>query len=207
MPIEHIHLSQQAKEYLIRLKSKTGIRQWNILCRWAFCLSLAEPTIPPATKIAMDSNVEMTWKVFGGVYHEIYYALIKERCKKDGLEISEEILTDQFRLHLHRGIGYLFANSSVNDISTLLRMINVVELNIFKIMHIILKILVVEKSILYAYYLKNTGCREEVSLCTLSWMYCSENNVFRLWCHRKSDDDCQIIPLEKSPLFVIYNGC
>jgi hypothetical protein len=25
---------------LIRLKTRTGITQWNILCRWAFCLSL-----------------------------------------------------------------------------------------------------------------------------------------------------------------------
>jgi DNA sulfur modification protein DndE len=120
MSLEHIRLSQQAKEQLIRLKAKTGIKQWNILCRWAFCLSLAEPSMPPSVKILADSNVEMSWKVFGGQYHNIYYALLKERCKRDGLDVSEEVLAEQFRLHLHRGIGYLFADKSIKDISSLI---------------------------------------------------------------------------------------
>lgn len=119
MPIERIHLTQQAKDHLIRLKSKTGIKNWNTLCRWAFCLSLAEPSIPPATNIPDKySNVEMDWKTFGGTYQEIYYALLKERCKKDGFDISEDMLSDQFRLHLHRGIGYLFGNQVIKDISS-----------------------------------------------------------------------------------------
>lgn len=36
MPIEHIRLSQQAKEQLTRLKRWTGLKHWNELCRWAF---------------------------------------------------------------------------------------------------------------------------------------------------------------------------
>jgi DNA sulfur modification protein DndE len=111
MSIEHIHLSQQAKDRLIRLKTRTGIQQWNILCRWAFCLSLAEKSIPAPAKIIADSNVEMTWKVFGGQYDDIYLALLKERCYKDGLGTTSETLMEQFKLHLHRGIGYLFAGS------------------------------------------------------------------------------------------------
>jgi DNA sulfur modification protein DndE len=123
MSLEHIHLSQQAKDQLTRLKAKTGIKQWNILCRWAFCLSLAEPSVPPSVKVPADSNVEMSWKVFGGQYHNIYYALLKERCKRDGLDLSEEMLADQFRLHLHRGIGYLFADKSISDIASLIKKI------------------------------------------------------------------------------------
>lgn len=121
MSLDHIHLSQQAKEQLVRLKTKTGIKQWNILCRWAFCLSLAEPSAPPLVKIPADSNVEMAWKVFGGQYHNIYYALLKERCMRDGFKATEDILADQFRLHLHRGIGYLFADKSVMDICSLIK--------------------------------------------------------------------------------------
>lgn len=120
MSLEHIHISQQAKEQLIRLKAKTGIKQWNILCRWTFCMSLAETSPPPQIKIPADSNVEMTWKVFGGEYHNIYYALLKERCKRDGFNTMEEVLAEQFRLHLHRGIGYLFADKSVKNITTLI---------------------------------------------------------------------------------------
>jgi DNA sulfur modification protein DndE len=123
MSIEHIRLSQQAKDQLIRLKRVTGIQNWNVLCRWAFCLSLAEPTIPAPAKIVTDSSVEMTWKVFGGEYSDVYLALLKERCHCNGLNLTEELLQTQFRLHLHRGIGYLaskVSNKEIEDISDFL---------------------------------------------------------------------------------------
>lgn len=126
MAIEHIRLSQQAKEQLTRLKRWTGIQNWNVLCRWAFCVSLAEPTVPPKTKILIDSSVEMTWKVFGGSYQDVYLALLKERCHRDGLGVSDDILAIQFRLHLHRGIAYLAAlvsDKQIKSISDLVRRI------------------------------------------------------------------------------------
>ena len=123
MVLEHIRLSNQAKDHLIRLKTKTGIKQWNILSRWAFCLSIAEPSIPPKADIPTDSNVEMSWRVFGGQHDGIYEALLKERCKRDGLGSSPEVLSDQFKLHLHRGIGYLYGDKSVNNIANLLKKI------------------------------------------------------------------------------------
>ncbi len=119
MSLEHIHLSQKAKDQLIKLKRITGIQNWNVLCRWAFCVSLAEPSPPPDTKIPADSNVEMTWKVFGGQYSDIFFALIKERCKQDGLSLDEHTLASQFKLHLHRGISYLTANATIKNIAAL----------------------------------------------------------------------------------------
>lgn len=104
---EHIRLSKQAREQLIRLKRHTGIEHWNVLCRWAFCRSLAEESVPPVAKIPADSNVEMSWRVFGGRHHDIYLALLKERCLKDGLGTDDNVVDTQFRLHLHRGIAYL----------------------------------------------------------------------------------------------------
>jgi DNA sulfur modification protein DndE len=121
MAIEHIHLSQQAKDQLTKLKRLTGIQHWNVLCRWAFCVSLAEPTPPSPTKIAADSSVEMNWKVFGGPYQEIYLAFLKERCRQDGFSPAEDVLATQFRLHLHRGIGYLASDPHIRNISGLLR--------------------------------------------------------------------------------------
>ena len=119
MSIKQIRLSNQAKDQLIRLKTKTGIQQWNILCRWAFCLSLNEPTPPTPIDIPADSNVEMTWHVFGGEHHELYLALLKQRCLRDRLDISSETLSRQFRLHLHRGIGYLATPNRIKSISDL----------------------------------------------------------------------------------------
>jgi len=118
--IDHIGLSQQAKDQLIKLKRVTGIEHWNVLCRWALCVSLAESSIPPAAKIPSDSNVEMSWKVFGGRHTDLYLALVKERCLRDGLSTDPETLAQQFRLHLHRGISYLFANKSIRRIDDLI---------------------------------------------------------------------------------------
>lgn len=120
MPVDHIRLSQRAKDQLIKLKRDTGIMQWNILCRWAFCTSLAEPSIPPDADHPADSNVEMDWKTFGGEYANLYWALLKERCKEDSLGTEAQILGDLFRLHLHRGIAYLSATNAVTTVSELL---------------------------------------------------------------------------------------
>lgn len=123
MSIKQIRLSSQAKEQLIRLKMRTGITHWNILCRWAFCLSLRQASPPTPVEIPADSNVEMTWPVFGGDAHELYLALLKERCERDGLGSSEEVLARQFRLHLHRGIGYLATPHSIRSIADLVRLV------------------------------------------------------------------------------------
>ncbi len=122
MTIKQVRLSNQAKDQLIRLKSKTGIAQWNILCRWAFCLSLRQPTPPTPVDVPADSNVEMTWQVFGGESHELYLALLKERCTQDGLGSSVDVLSRQFRLHLHRGIAYLAAPQAIRSITDLIRL-------------------------------------------------------------------------------------
>ena len=121
MPIEHIRLSQQAKEQLVRLKRPTHVANWNVLCRWAFCVSLAEPSPPAPAKIPADSSVEMTWKTFGGSHHELYWALLKQRCQQDGLGTDEETLAEQFRLHLHRGIGYLAGDRRMKSVDDLVR--------------------------------------------------------------------------------------
>ncbi len=122
MTIKQIRLSSQAKEQLIRLKTRTGVGQWNVLCRWAFCVSLREPTPPTPIEISADSNVEMTWHVFGGEHHELYMSLLKERCVRDGLETDVETLNRQLRLHLHRGIGYLATPNKVRGIGDLVGM-------------------------------------------------------------------------------------
>jgi DNA sulfur modification protein DndE len=123
MSIKQIRLSAQAKEQLIRLKTRTVIGQWNILCRWALCLSLRHRAPPTPVDVPADSNVEMSWAVFGGEAQELYLAVLKERCERDGLGTSDEVLARQFRLHLHRGIGYLATPHAVRSIGDLVRLV------------------------------------------------------------------------------------
>jgi DNA sulfur modification protein DndE len=119
MSIKQFRVSAQARDQLIRLKTRTGIGQWNILCRWAFCLSMRQPTPPTPVEIPSDSNVEMTWQVFGGEAHELYMALLKERCEQEGLGISDDVLLRQFRLHLHRGISHLATPQAIRSVGNL----------------------------------------------------------------------------------------
>lgn len=121
MSLDHIRLSSQAKEQLIKLKRATGIKNWNVLCRWAFCVSLADLTTPVDRKLPTDSSVEMSWKVFGGQYQDVYIALLKHRCKEDLLDTSSETLAEQFKLHLHRGIAQLAGERNIKSISGLVQ--------------------------------------------------------------------------------------
>lgn len=122
MTVEHVRLSKTARDQLVTLKRRTGIGQWNVLCRWALCRSLAEPSLPPAARIVTDSNVEMTWKVFAGAHGDVLWAALRVRCHNDGLGLDDETLATQFRLHLHRGIGYLIGDTRSSDIEGLVEL-------------------------------------------------------------------------------------
>lgn len=119
MSVEHIRLTTTARDQLVTLKRRTGITQWNVLCRWALCRSLAEPAPPPAAKLVFDSNVEMTWRVFAGEHGDELLALLRYRCHVDGLATDEDMVGQQLRLHLHRGIGYLVGDPRVTNIAGL----------------------------------------------------------------------------------------
>ena len=120
--IETVRVSEKAKVQLITLKRRTGIQNWNILCRWALCYSLAEKSEPPIEEIPSDSSIEMTWKTFTGGEEELYLAIIQLRVTKVGLQLNKESVNKYFRLHLHRGISYLVGNPKMNKIEDLIRL-------------------------------------------------------------------------------------
>lgn len=114
MAIDTIRLSERAKNQLSTLKRRTGLTQWNVLCRWALCLSLAERSPPPAENIQADSNVEMTWKTFTGPYGDVYESLLRSRVWRDRGTIDEQEMRTQLLLHIHRGISYLMAKKDLD---------------------------------------------------------------------------------------------
>lgn len=120
--IETVRVSEKGKVQLITLKRRTGIQNWNVLCRWALCSSLAEKSEPPNEDIPSDSSIEMTWKTFTGGEEELYLALIKLRANNAKIALEKETLNKYFRLHLHRGISYLTGNQKMNKIEDLVRL-------------------------------------------------------------------------------------
>lgn len=119
MILKQIRLSNLSKDRLSRLKGRTGIQNWNILCRWALCYSLSESTVPPEQELPADSNVEMSWHTFAGEYHEIYDALLKAWCVEHELPTDEESLIKYFKAHLNRGISYLAGTNLIKSIDDL----------------------------------------------------------------------------------------
>ena len=109
-PIKTVRVSHEGRDKLILLKRHTGIGNWNVLCRWALCRSLSEPTPPGLMASSGTSTVEMSWAVFAGNLGDVFLALLRQRCHEDGLPTEDATVAEQFRLHLHRGIFYLAAD-------------------------------------------------------------------------------------------------
>ena len=121
--VKTVKTTSQSRDQLIKLKRVTGLQNWNVLCRWALCTSLAEKTPPAAARIKSEEDgriVEMDWYTFGGEYADLYMALTKVRCKTDGLATDDDTVREQFQRHLDRGIGYLAAEKSLRSIADLL---------------------------------------------------------------------------------------
>ena len=121
-PVDRVRISQAGKDQLIRLKRVTKIEQWNVLCRWAFCLSLLEPTPPSPVPIPTDSNLEITWQIFGGDIADLLIIALRQRCTRDNVNPEKNSLSEQFKLHLHRGIGYLSADLNQKTIADLIEL-------------------------------------------------------------------------------------
>ena len=122
MIMKQVRLSQQAKDQLSRLKGKTGVKNWNVLCRWALCYSLNEKTIPTDIPIIADSNLEMSWYTFGGDYYEIYEALVKAWCIQMKLPTDDETVVKYFRLNLERGIAHLCGTGLIKNLDDLAKL-------------------------------------------------------------------------------------
>lgn len=123
MILKQIKLSKQERDRLIRIKAKTGIKNWNVICRWALCVSLSDESVPFGPEIPSDSSVEMSWSTFGGDYQEIYETIFLQRCREDKIEETPDAIAKYFRLHLNRGINYLASKNGPKDANDLLSLI------------------------------------------------------------------------------------
>ena len=107
MAIETIRISKAGRDQLLTLKRRTKIATWNVLCRWAFCVSIRERTTPHALAGETDGAIEISLGTLFGAHVGVYVALLRMRCKQDGLPLTDDNLNAQLRLHVHRGISYL----------------------------------------------------------------------------------------------------
>ena len=123
MAIDTVRLVETDRDLLNRLKRSSGIKNWNILCRWAFCMSLREPGRTSVDPSGNLSNVEMSWKVFAGPQADVYWAMLQQRVHEDGIDPTPENLEKEFNRHLHRGIGNLASISNKPTVKEILSLV------------------------------------------------------------------------------------
>jgi DNA sulfur modification protein DndE len=115
--IDTVRLDADTKIQLSTLKRRTGIENWNILCRWAFCLSIADDAPVRSRAERGAGAVEMSWKTFAGEDEEIFRLLLTDRCERDHGSADRETLSKALRQHIARGTARLVAHRTMKSIA------------------------------------------------------------------------------------------
>lgn len=130
MTPDTIRLDQAAKDQLVRLKRRTGIMTWNVLCRWALARSLTEHS-PPTTPLgARTWALEIDWRTFAGTQGTAIRSALIARLKKTRTGVSEETVAQALDAHLHRGISYLAGTKGHSSIEGIMDAITESRLNL-----------------------------------------------------------------------------
>lgn len=114
--IESLRLNHRARNQLISLKRKTGIANWNVLCRWALCVSLQESKRANSRSYKKEGAIEIAWRVLTGQYADVYEALLKQRLYRENKRPTDQNMQECLRVHVHRGIGYLASDKKIDSI-------------------------------------------------------------------------------------------
>ena len=116
--IDQLRTSGSLKNLLTRIKGITSIQNWNVLCRWGFCFSIKQSTLPRMVDEKLD-GVEIDYDVLVGKNKIIYTQLLINNLRKNNIEINKENLTKYLYAHVNRGINIIY-NFKLKGISGLL---------------------------------------------------------------------------------------
>ena len=120
--IDILRTSMNVKNSLTRIKSITGIPNWNILCRWAFCLSVKQTSLPREVEEKLD-GIEIDYDTLVGKNKSIYTQLLINNLVSHKEEINKKNLTKYLNAHVNRGVNIIYTNK-LKDISGLMALIN-----------------------------------------------------------------------------------
>ena len=119
--IDNIKTSSNVKIALTRIKSITRIPTWNVICRWAFCLSLKQTSLPREVDEKLD-GVEIDYDVLVGKNKTIYTQLLINNLIKHKVELNKRNLVKYLNAHINRGVNIIY-NYKLKDISGLVNLI------------------------------------------------------------------------------------
>ena len=117
--IEQLRTSLTVKNLLTRIKGITSIQNWNVLCRWGFCLSIKQSSIPRMVDEKLD-GIEIDYDTLVGKNKSIYTQLLINNLKHHNIEVNKVNLTSHLYAHVNRGINIIY-NYKMKSISDLLK--------------------------------------------------------------------------------------
>ena len=120
--IDLLRTSANVRNSLTRIKTITGIPNWNIICRWAFCLSLKQTSLPREVDEKLD-GIEIDYDTLVGKNKSIYTQLLINNLISHKVEIDKKNLTKYLYAHVNRGVNIIYTNK-LKDISGLMAFTN-----------------------------------------------------------------------------------
>ena len=121
--IDLLRTSASVRNSLTRIKTITGIPNWNIICRWAFCLSLKQTSLPREVDEKLD-GIEIDYDTLVGKNKSIYTQLLINNLASHKGEIEKKNLTKYLYAHVNRGVNIIYTNK-IKDISGLMSLTNI----------------------------------------------------------------------------------
>ena len=121
--IDLLRTSANVRNSLTRIKTITGITNWNIICRWAFCLSLKQTSLPREVDEKLD-GIEIDYDTLVGKNKSIYTQLLINNLISHKVEIDKKNLTKYLYAHVNRGVNIIYTNK-LKDISGLMNLTNI----------------------------------------------------------------------------------
>ena len=120
LTIDVLKTSTNLKNFLTRIKTNTGIANWNVICRWALCLSLKQTSLPREVDEKLD-GVEIDYNILVGANKAIYTQLLINNLITHKVEINKRNLTKYLNAHVNRGANIIYTNK-LKDISGLFKL-------------------------------------------------------------------------------------
>ena len=117
--IEQLRTSSTVKNLLTRIKGITSIQNWNVLCRWGFCLSIKQSSPPRIVDEKLD-GIEIDYSTLVGKNEKIYTQLLINNLRHHNIEVNKANLINYLYAHVNRGINIIY-NHKMKSISDLLK--------------------------------------------------------------------------------------
>ena len=118
LTIDILRTSSNVKSSLTRITTITGISNWNIICRWALCLSLKQTSLPREVEEKLD-GVEIDYDTLVGKNKSIYTQLLINNLVTHNVAVDKKNLTKYLYAHVNRGVNIIYTNK-LKDISGLM---------------------------------------------------------------------------------------